>query len=48
VVGGLVLGAVMVVGAEASGLLALVCLLLGSGALVLYEGSRQAHAPGGG
>jgi low temperature requirement protein LtrA len=35
--GGLVLGAVIGVGATASGLLALICLLLGSGALVLWE-----------
>jgi low temperature requirement protein LtrA len=36
-VGGLVLGAMIVVGATASGLLALLCLLLGSSALVLFE-----------
>jgi low temperature requirement protein LtrA len=36
-VGGLALGATIVVGATASGLLALVCLLLGSSALVLFE-----------
>ncbi len=37
VTGGLVLGAVIVVGATVSGLLALLCLLLGSSALVLLE-----------
>ncbi len=38
VAGGVVLGAVIVVGAEISGLAALVCLLAGSVALVLWEG----------
>jgi low temperature requirement protein LtrA len=37
IVGGVVLGGLMVVGAEVSGLAALVCLLLGSAALVLLE-----------
>jgi low temperature requirement protein LtrA len=40
VLGGLALGAVTVVGALGSGLAALVCLLLGSAALVLLERSR--------
>ena len=40
--GGLLLTAVIAVGAKASGLLALVCLLLGSSALVLFE--RRAPA----
>ena len=38
--GGVVLGAVTVVGATTSGLLALLCLLLGSAALVLVEQLR--------
>jgi low temperature requirement protein LtrA len=42
---GLVLGAVIVVGATASGLLALLCLLLGSAALVLFEQRAGAPAP---
>jgi low temperature requirement protein LtrA len=37
IVGGVVLGAVIVVGAEVSGLVALVCLLAGSAGLVLVE-----------
>jgi low temperature requirement protein LtrA len=37
IAGGLVLGALIVIGAEVSGLAALVCLLLGSAALVLWE-----------
>jgi low temperature requirement protein LtrA len=41
--GGVVLGGLIVVGATVSGLAALVCLLLGSAALVLWE--RQATAP---
>ncbi|MDX6299255.1 MAG: hypothetical protein QOF53_469 [Nocardioidaceae bacterium] len=45
---GLVLGAVTVVGATVSGLLALVCLLLGSAALVLFEQRARASAPGEG
>jgi hypothetical protein len=43
--GGLVLGAVTVVGAAASGLLALLCLLLGSTALVLFD-RRARPTPG--
>jgi low temperature requirement protein LtrA len=48
--GGLALGGVTVVAATASGLLALLCLLLGSSALVLSErrGGRQGGVPGGG
>jgi low temperature requirement protein LtrA len=42
--GGLVLGAVVVVAATASGLVALVCLLLGSSALVLIERRRDEAA----
>jgi hypothetical protein len=41
--GGVVLGAVSVVGATASGLLALLVLLLGSAALVLFE--HRAESP---
>jgi hypothetical protein len=37
-----VLSAVTVVGATTSGLLALLCLLLGSGALVLHESRAPA------
>src|SRR4051794_9186525 len=44
VAGGLALGALVVVGAGVSGLSALVCLLLGSAALVLWEG-RQSPEP---
>jgi low temperature requirement protein LtrA len=46
IAGGVVLGAVIVVGATASGLLALVCLLVGSAALVLLEqrGGEPAEA----
>ena len=43
--GGVVLGAVIVVGATVSGLLALLCLLLGSAALVLFEQRTGAPAP---
>jgi low temperature requirement protein LtrA len=42
---GLVLCAVIVVGATVSGLLALLCLLLGSAALVLFEQRAGAPAP---
>jgi len=42
---GLVLGAVIVVGATVSGLVALLCLLLGSAALLLFE--RRTAAPVG-
>ncbi|HVH94696.1 MAG TPA: low temperature requirement protein A, partial [Nocardioidaceae bacterium] len=42
---GVVLGAVTVVGATVSGLLALVCLLIGSAALVLLEQRAAAPAP---
>src|SRR4051794_3133802 len=41
VAGGLALGALVVVGAGVSGLSALVCLLLGSAALVLWEGRQS-------
>src|SRR4051794_7620089 len=44
VAGGLALSALVVVGAGVSGLSALVCLLLGSAALVLWEG-RQSPEP---
>lgn len=37
IAGGVVLGSVIVVGATTSGLLALLCLLAGSAALVLLE-----------
>jgi len=40
--GGAVLGAVTIVGATTSGLVALLCLLLGSGALVLFESRAPA------
>ena len=43
--GGVVLGAVIVVGATVSGLLALLCLLLGSAALMLFEQRVGAPAP---
>ena len=43
--GGVVLGAVIVVGATVSGLLALLCLLLGSAALMLFEQRAGAPAP---
>jgi hypothetical protein len=43
--GGVVLGGVIVVGATLSGLLALLCLLLGSAALVLSEQRAGAPAP---
>jgi low temperature requirement protein LtrA len=45
VVGGVVLGAVLVVGARVSGLAALLCLLAGSAALVVLE--RRVVSPGG-
>jgi low temperature requirement protein LtrA len=41
--GGVVLGAVIVVGARVSGLVALVCLLLGSAALVVFEERADAR-----
>jgi hypothetical protein len=41
ILGGVVLGALIVVGATGSGLLALICLLLGSAALVLLEQRRS-------
>jgi low temperature requirement protein LtrA len=44
-VGGLLLAAVTVVGAAVSGLLALLCLLLGSAVLVLSEQRARAPAP---
>jgi len=45
VVLGLVLGALIVVGAAVSGLLALLCLLLGSAAFMLFEQRAGAPAP---
>jgi low temperature requirement protein LtrA len=42
--GGVVLGAVIVVGARVSGLVALLCLLVGSAALVLFEERADARA----
>ncbi len=45
IAGGVVLGAVIVVGATASGLLALVCLLAGSAALALVEQRGATRAP---
>ena len=45
IAGGVVLGAVIVVGATVSGLLALVCLLLASAGLVLWEQRRPVAAP---
>ena len=44
-VGGVALGGLIVVGATVSGLAALVCLLLASAALVLWEQRRMAPAP---
>jgi low temperature requirement protein LtrA len=44
-VGGVLLAAVIVVGAEVSGLAALACLLLGSAALVLLEGRQESGHP---
>jgi low temperature requirement protein LtrA len=46
IAGGVVLGALIVVGAEVSGLAALVCLLLGSAALVVWEQRRTQQSPG--
>jgi low temperature requirement protein LtrA len=45
IAGGVLLAALIVVGAEASGLAALVCLLLGSAGLVLLEHSRSIAVP---
>jgi low temperature requirement protein LtrA len=45
IVGGAVLGGAIVVGATVSGLSALVCLLLGSAALVLWEQRRATAVP---
>jgi low temperature requirement protein LtrA len=44
--GGAALGAVIVVGALVSGLAALVCLLIGSAALVLFERQQTQKSPG--
>jgi low temperature requirement protein LtrA len=46
IAGGVLLGAVIVVGAELSGLAALVCLLAGSAALVLLERQSAGSVPG--
>ncbi len=45
IAGGVVLGGLIVVGAEVSGLAALVCLLLGSAGLVLLEQRRSTAVP---
>jgi low temperature requirement protein LtrA len=45
IIGGSVLGALIVVGAKVSGLAALVCLLAGSAALVLWEQRGSAGGP---
>jgi low temperature requirement protein LtrA len=45
ILGGVALGALIVVGAEVSGLAALVCLLLGSAGLVLLEQRRSPGVP---
>jgi low temperature requirement protein LtrA len=45
IAGGVVLGGLIVVGAEVSGLAALVCLLLGSAGLVLLEQRRSPGVP---
>lgn len=42
--GGVALGAVIVVGARVSGLVALLCLLVGSAALVVLEERAEARA----
>ena len=48
VAGGGLLACLIVVGATASGLAALVCLLVGSAALVLWEGRSAVASPGAG